>query len=620
MAKVLQNIFTSGSDEILQGLTVQSWHVSQSVDAFTGASDYDITISGSLTVTGSTDILGDVSITGNSETTGYSVIGETIIYSTGSNLAIVGSSSFVPSTDLGNQSNIRIGTGAGQDTATTIGSIFIGSPVAVSAKSASYSNFIGVGVGSFATLASGSNFMGYSAGNFAASASFSNLFGYNVGRGDIDGNTIGPNNIIIGTNISLPYNYRNGINIGGILFGSGSYGTSTGNVFSGSVGNGRIGINQPNPSFNLDVSGSGNFTNGLSLTGSLSTTGSVTLRGLTTQSNSFLVTINDVTGQLAYTSSAAAIAATTPGGSNTQIQYNNNGAFGGVSNLTWDGTTLRATGSFTGSFTGAFTGNLIGTSSRATSSSFADNYNINYGNSSSGGFSLLYGQGGTQAFGNTNIYVDPSVGKLYSPSFITSKTWNGNNGEGSIYLNGATGNRIDFNIQGVAPPSTTTRSTGTKILLYPTIGPSAVDYAIGIENLSLWNSIPIASGYSFKWYAGTTNIATLTGAGTFSTTGDVIAFASSDKRLKDNIIPISNPIEKIQKIGGYEFDWNDKQDVYEGHDIGVIAQEIEEVLPELVQTRDNGYKAVKYDKIVALLIEAIKDQQKQINELKSKIG
>jgi hypothetical protein len=153
--------------------------------------------------------------------------------------------------------------------------------------------------------------------------------------------------------------------------------------------------------------------------------------------------------------------------------------------------------------------------------------------------------------------------------------------------------------------------------------PGNTDYAIGISSLSLWHSVP-SSSYAgtptaFRWYAGTTNIATLTGTGTFSTSGDVIAFSTSDKNLKDNITPISNPIEKIQKIGGYEFDWNDKQDVYEGHDIGVIAQEIEEVLPELVQTRDNGYKAVKYDKIVALLIEAIKDQQKQIDELKSKI-
>ena len=100
--------------------------------------------------------------------------------------------------------------------------------------------------------------------------------------------------------------------------------------------------------------------------------------------------------------------------------------------------------------------------------------------------------------------------------------------------------------------------------------------------------------------------------------GDVIAFYSSDKRLKDNIIPISNPIEKIKSIGGYEFDWNDNQSTYEGHDIGVIAQEIEDVLPELVTTRNTGYKAVKYEKIIALLIEAIKEQQKQIDELKNK--
>ncbi len=101
--------------------------------------------------------------------------------------------------------------------------------------------------------------------------------------------------------------------------------------------------------------------------------------------------------------------------------------------------------------------------------------------------------------------------------------------------------------------------------------------------------------------------------------GDVIAFYSSDKRLKDNIIKISNPIEKIKSIGGYEFDWNDNQSTYEGHDIGVIAQEIEYVMPELVTTRDTGYKAVKYEKIIALLIEGIKEQQKQIDEIKNKL-
>ncbi len=97
--------------------------------------------------------------------------------------------------------------------------------------------------------------------------------------------------------------------------------------------------------------------------------------------------------------------------------------------------------------------------------------------------------------------------------------------------------------------------------------------------------------------------------------GDVIAFGSSDERLKDNIQPISEPLYKLSKVGGYTFDWNDKQDTYEGHDVGVVAQEIEEVLPQIVTTRGNGYKAVKYEKIVPLLIESIKELNKKIEDI-----
>ena len=110
-------------------------------------------------------------------------------------------------------------------------------------------------------------------------------------------------------------------------------------------------------------------------------------------------------------------------------------------------------------------------------------------------------------------------------------------------------------------------------------------------------------------------------SGSIGATADVVAYISSDKRLKDNIKNIANPLEKLNKLNGIEFDWNDKQDLYKGHDIGVIAQEVEEVLPEIVDTREDGdHKAVKYDRMVALLIEAVKEQQVQINELKTKLG
>jgi len=114
--------------------------------------------------------------------------------------------------------------------------------------------------------------------------------------------------------------------------------------------------------------------------------------------------------------------------------------------------------------------------------------------------------------------------------------------------------------------------------------------------------------------------------GDVNATGDVVAYYSSDKRLKDNIVRIENPLEKVEKIGGYTFDWNDNQQTYTGKDVGIIAQEIEEVLPEIVTTRDTGYKAVKYEKIVPLLIESIKElktivetQQKEIKDLKNKL-
>jgi len=129
-----------------------------------------------------------------------------------------------------------------------------------------------------------------------------------------------------------------------------------------------------------------------------------------------------------------------------------------------------------------------------------------------------------------------------------------------------------------------------------------------------------AIGFHFGTATAAGSKFTMSQDGTFRSTGDVIAFYSSDKRLKDNIKPIPNALDKISKIGGYTFEWNDKQNVYSGSDIGVIAQEIEEILPELVDTRDNGYKAVKYEKLVALLIEGIKEQATVIKNLELRIS
>ena len=103
--------------------------------------------------------------------------------------------------------------------------------------------------------------------------------------------------------------------------------------------------------------------------------------------------------------------------------------------------------------------------------------------------------------------------------------------------------------------------------------------------------------------------------GNFIATGDVTAFGSaSDESLKENIEPIENALEKVDAINGYTFNYIDSPE--KGRVPGVIAQELEQVLPEAVYETNDGKKAVRYDNTVALLVEAIKELKQQVEELK----
>ena len=109
-------------------------------------------------------------------------------------------------------------------------------------------------------------------------------------------------------------------------------------------------------------------------------------------------------------------------------------------------------------------------------------------------------------------------------------------------------------------------------------------------------------------------------SGDLQVTGDVTAYYSSDERLKKNISPIDSPLEKLKLISGNTFEWDEENTAHnnKGKDIGVIAQEVEKVLPEIVGER-KGYKAVQYEKIVALLIESNKALLSRVEELEAKI-
>jgi hypothetical protein len=164
-----------------------------------------------------------------------------------------------------NASNsIFLGMRAGVGATNASNSNFFNSGAGIGATNASNSNFFGNGAGIDAANANNSNFLGTSAGAGATGASNSNLFGFAAGK-TFTGNTIGTNNIIIGTNISSPNAATNRINIGGVLFGTGAYSATTGNPSITGQTNGRIGVCVVNPTKRLHISGETANDSGLRL-------------------------------------------------------------------------------------------------------------------------------------------------------------------------------------------------------------------------------------------------------------------------------------------------------------------------------------------------------------------
>ena len=216
-----------------------------------------------------------------------------------------------------------------------------------------------------------------------------------------------------------------------------------------------------------------------------------------------------------------------------------------------------------------------------------------------------------------------------------------------ITLSGGTSNWINIGTTtGVAAPAFTTRSVGSKLVLYENIGAASAGYAIGIESSTMWFSSDTTSS-GFKWYGGTTSYGTLTNSGLYvvaglgvgtassGTTGEIratnqITAYYSDKRLKDIKGKIPNALDKLELLDGVLYTQNKfaEQFGYKNYDmqVGVIAQQVKEVLPEAIKPApfdidENGnsisgenYLTVQYEKLVPLLIEAIKELREEVRE------
>ena len=160
---------------------------------------------------------------------------------------------------------------------------------------------------------------------------------------------------------------------------------------------------------------------------------------------------------------------------------------------------------------------------------------------------------------------------------------------------------------------------------YITVLPNQPTWSNGLGNT-------LGSQGEIKFVVGTGGGPTATLAGKFDNnkalhvegTGyfkeDIVAFDSSDERQKDNVLVIDNPIKKLGQLRGVEFDWNEDGPMWIGedrHDVGVLAQDVEKIIPSAVTTRDDGFKAVDYKRIVPLLIESVKELTARVEELES---
>ena len=255
---------------------------------------------------------------------------------------------------------------------------------------------------------------------------------------------------------------------------------------------------------------------------------------------------------------------------------------------------------------------------------------------------LVYHSGSWSIPVNTNLYANTSV---YTPIVVsgnvsifgTSDSIVGTNNLNLITSSGYTG-VTNLLTTGYVTTATLGVSSTSDSTSYDS-GPSLFAGGVGItKRLNVGNSITVVNGItaggninSSSGIAGSALAAnTTSGApGTIRAADNIFSFTASDRTLKENITNIPDALSKVCQINGVEFDWSDAYIQHHGgedghfirrHDVGVIAQEIQQILPEAVVARANDTLAVDYEKLVPLLIEAIKTLSDQVAVLQDKIN
>jgi len=240
----------------------------------------------------------------------------------------------------------------------------------------------------------------------------------------------------------------------------------------------------------------------------------------------------------------------------------------------------------------------------------------------------------TKATTNSKIASSTGSLQLAAPALKTVTVEN-SGGENSALFDLDAGVSLYWRGSTDAGAKLATTQTGADVTGTLTCDGMTVDGALGVQGLTATgdvslgdaNTDTVAIAGPVTMTCGTDS-SSKTDGGTLTITGgaaissklyvgdDIIAFATSDKRLKDNISPITKALSKVNSISGNTFNWNASSD-YEGKgDTGVIAQEIEALdLPGVTTIRDDGTHAVNYEKLIPLLIEAIKELSNKVDAL-----
>ena len=352
---------------------------------------------------------------------------------------------------------------------------------------------------------------------------------------------------------------------------------------------GNMGIGVSNPSYKVDVSGDLNVSGNLRVQGTAVVPGSLGFGSVTSVGLSagnvgiFTVSGSPVTGS-------------------------------GTLTFNFNGTALGATLGGTGQ-TSYTIGDLLVASSSTALTKLSD-----------------VAAGSVLASGGVGLQPSWSSGPT-----LSTLTLNSSSGP-QLTFGGANNNFVTFQTVGVSAPTFTNRGSGTKLVLYNTLGSATVDFGLGYNTNTLWSSVQSATVSNvFAWYGGTTQVGVLTGTGNISVTGEVTAY-SSDSRLKLDVANIPDALTKVAAINGVTFSWDRDKTTelgftpHSGRDVGVIAQEIAAVLPEAVrpapfdwdhhtQASRSGenYLTVQYEKLTALLIEAVKQLKSELDELRQRV-